>query len=121
FSVSTLKDCRQFYKKLQSMTGVLDFVKSQSVTGEFKFKLSFTHYTYLMRLEDNEMKFYEQYAIKQNLSVRQLQQAVQSNTILRIKSEQNKLSMVPNKPKDIIKDPYILDFLGLDEIQNGEE
>lgn len=121
FSVSTLKDCRQFYKKLQSMTGVLDLVKSQSVTGEFKFKLSFTHYIYLMRLEDDEMKFYEQYAIEQNLSVRQLQQAVQSNAILRIKSEHNELSITQNRPKDIIKDPYILDFLGLDEIQNGEE
>lgn len=121
FSASTLKDCRQFYKKFQLLTEELDFSKSQSVTGEFSFKLSFTHYTYLMRLDDKEMKFYEQYAIDQNLSVRELQKAVQNSTILRIKSEQNVLNVIQNKPKDIIKDPYILDFLGLDEIKDGQE
>lgn len=39
FSVSTIKDCRQFYKKLQSMTGELDLQKSQSLTGEPKLSL----------------------------------------------------------------------------------
>ena len=109
FSVSTLWDCKKFFLKLQSLT------------GEFKFKLSFTHYTYLIRLEDNEMSFYEQYAIEQNLTVRELQKAVQNNTILRVDKKQKVLSMKPSKPKDIIKDPYILDFLGLDEINQGEE
>lgn len=86
------------------------------MTGEFKFRLSFFHYAYLMRLDDEEMKFYEQYSIEQSLLVRQLQKAVQNNTILRIKSEQTEiktLNTIQNKPKDIIKDPYILDFLGL--------
>jgi len=109
FSLSTLKDCRKFY------------IKSQSLTDQLKFKLSFTHYTYLIRLEDDEIKFYEQYAIKQNLSVRELQKAVQNNTILRINSNQKALGATPSKPKDIIKDPYILDFLGLNEIIQGEE
>ncbi|MFK5975883.1 MAG: PDDEXK nuclease domain-containing protein [Sulfurovum sp.] len=109
FSVSTLWDCKKFFLKLQSLT------------GELNFKLSFTHYTYLIRLEDDEMKFYEQYAIEQNLTVRQLQKAVQNNTILRVDENQKVLSITPSKPKDIIKDPYILDFLGLDEIIEGEE
>lgn len=109
FSVSTLWDCKKFYVKLQSLT------------GELRFKLSFTHYTYLIRLEDDEMKFYEQYAIEQNLTVRELQKAVQNNTILRVDENQKVLSITPSKPKDIIKDPYILDFLGLDEINQGEE
>ena len=109
FSLSTLKDCRKF------------FIKSQSLTGELKFKLSFTHYTYLIRLEEKEMKFYEQYAIEQNLTVRELQKAVQNNTMLRVDFKQEVLSITPQKPKDIIKDPYILDFLGLDEISSGNE
>ena len=109
FSLSTLKDCRKFY------------IKSQSLTDQLKFKLSFTHYTYLIRLEDDEMKFYEQYAIEQNLTVRELQKAVQKNTILRVDKNQQVLSITPSKPKDIIKDPYILDFLGLDEINQGDE
>ena len=109
FSPSTLKDCRKFY------------VKSQSLTDQLKFKLSFTHYTYLIRLEDEEFKFYEQYAIEQNLTVRELQKAVKNNTILRVNPSQKVLTTAPSKPKDIIKDPYILDFLGLDEINQGEE
>jgi len=109
FSSSTLWDCQKFYKKLQS------------VTGEFKFRLSFTHYTYLMRLDEDEMKFYEQYAIEQNLSVRELQKAVKNNTILRLKSDTKVVSVGQKKPKEIIKDPYILDFLGLDDIKDGEE
>lgn len=109
FSVSTLKDCRQFYQK------------SQSLTGELNFKLSFTHYTYLIRLDKNEMNFYEQYSIDQSLSVRELQKAVQNNVILRMPSDQKILTTKETKPKDIIKDPYILDFLGLDEIKEYDE
>jgi len=114
FSVSTLKDCRRFYQKFQ-------FIKSQSVTGELNFQLSFTHYTYLIRLDNEEMKFYERYAIEQNLSVRGLQKAVQDNTILRINREPKALTTTTRKPKEIIKDPYILDFLGLDEVKSGQE
>ncbi len=80
FSVSTLWDCKKFYVRLQSLT------------GELRFKLSFTHYTYLIRLEDDEMKFYEQYAVEQNLTVKELQKAVQSNTILRVDENQKVLS-----------------------------
>jgi predicted nuclease of restriction endonuclease-like (RecB) superfamily len=114
FSVSTLKDCRRFYQKFQ-------FIKSQSVTGELNFQLSFTHYTYLIRLDNEEMKFYERYAIEQNLSVRGLQKAVQGSTILRVNREPKALTTTRRKPKEIIKDPYILDFLGLDEVKSGQE
>ncbi len=109
FSVSTLKDCRQFYQK------------SQSLTGELNFKLSFTHYTYLIRLDEDEMKFYEQYAVDHKLSVRELQKAVQSNVILRVSSVPKKLITKNTKPKELVKDPYILDFLGLDDINTNKE
>ena len=109
FSLSTLKDCRKFY------------IKSQSLTDLLRFKLSFTHYTYLIRLDDREFRFYEQYAVEQNLTVRELQKAVQNNTILRVDKHQKILTTTDLKPKDIIKDPYILDFLGLDEVNQGEE
>lgn len=38
-------DCKKFFLKLQSLT------------GELNFKLSFSYYTYLIRLEDDEMRF----------------------------------------------------------------
>ena len=109
FSKSTLWDCKKFYQKLQS------------VTGELNFKLSFTHYTYLIRLDEKQMKFYEEYAIENKLSVRELQKAVQSNVILRTINNQKKLQNNEIKAKQIIKDPYILDFLGLEEIKEGQE
>ncbi len=114
FSKSTLKDCRLFYKKY-------DFGKSQSLTGEFNFKLSFTHYTYLIRLDDEETRFYEQYAIDNKLSVRELQKAVQNLVISRVPKSKKELLAKEIKPKDIIKDPYILDFLGLDENKKTDE
>jgi len=117
FSKSTLWDCQKFYTKLQSLTGELICNNN----GELNFQLSFTHYTYLIRLDDKEMQFYEKYAIEQRLSVRGLQKAVQSNTILRANQENKSLTMTTIKPKEVIKDPYILDFLGLDEIKNGQE
>jgi predicted nuclease of restriction endonuclease-like (RecB) superfamily len=117
FSTSTLWDCQKFYKKLQSLTGEL--IATQN--DELNFQLSFTHYTYLIRLDNEEMKFYERYAIEQNLSVRGLQKAVQDNTILRINREPKALTTTTRKPKEIIKDPYILDFLGLDEVKSGQE
>ncbi len=122
FSKSTLWDCVKFYKKIQSLTGEFQDQKNYSLTGQLQFKLSFTHYTYLIRLETEEMKFYEKYAIEQNLSVRDLEKAVQSNVMLRLKSSQNKDQKLQTlQPKDVIKDPYILDFLGLEEIKSGEE
>ena len=81
-----------------------------------------TYWGSIIRLDDEEFKFYEQYAISQNLSVRQLQKAVQNNTILRISDNKElQTPSVKQQPKDIIKDPYILDFLGLDEINQGDE
>ena len=67
------------------------------------------------------MKFYEHYAVENKLSVRELQKAVQSNVILRVSSTPKKLITKDTKPKEIIKDPYILDFLGLDEIYDNKE
>lgn len=122
FSKSTLWDCRKFYQKIQSLTGESVNEKIQSLTNQLTFQLSFTHYTFLIRLEDAEMKFYENYAIEQNLSVRELEKAVQSNVILRLKSNKKQVQQIQTlQPKDIIKDPYILDFLGLEEIRSGQE
>ena len=35
--------------------------------------------------------------------------------------EPKELTTTTRKPKEIIKDPYILDFLGLDEVKSGQE
>ncbi|WP_166926465.1 PDDEXK nuclease domain-containing protein [Flavobacterium poyangense] len=139
-------------QKYGSLTAKLDNGKTQSLTAEFKsqktqsvsakfnkqdfqilasfFKLSFTHYTFLMRIDDEkERRFYEIESEKQNWSVRELKRQYDSALYTRLalsrdKEEVLKLSEVGQiieKPKDIIKDPYILEFLGLPELHQYSE
>ena len=145
FSVVNLENMRKFYNSYsiyettssisvlnqipQSLTGVSENEKSQSVTGEF-FKLTWTHYTFLMRIDNvNERNFYEIESAKNNWSLRELKRQYDSALYTRLalsrdKDEVKKLSeigQVIEKPKDIIKDPYILEFLGLPEKHSYSE
>lgn len=113
----------------QSLTGVSENERSQSVTGDF-FKLTWTHYTFLMRIDNvNERNFYEIESHKNNWSLRELKRQYDSALYTRLslsreKEEVKKLSEVGQiieKPKDIIKDPYILEFLGLPEKHSYSE
>lgn len=103
----------------------------QTMSAEFKrnqispfFNLSWSHYLKLMRIDDeNERKFYEIESFKNNWSVRELQRQFDSAlytrlTLSRDKNKVKELSekgLVLEKPKDLIKDPYILEFIGLPE------
>jgi len=113
FSATNLKQMRSFY---------LTYSKGQTASDEFR--LSWSHYLKLMRIDDeNERKFYEIESIKNNWSISELQRQYDSALYTRLslsrnKSEVMKLSeegLVLEKPKDAIKDPFILEFLGLPE------
>lgn len=113
FSATNLKQMRSFY---------LTYSKGQTASDEFK--LSWSHYLKLMRIDDvNERKFYEIESIKNNWSVNELQRQYDSALFTRLalsrdKNEIWKLSekgIVIEQPKDAIKDPYILEFIGLPE------
>ena len=112
FTVANLKNMRQFY---------LTFPKSYALRSE----LSWTHYRLLMRVEnENARNFYIEEAIKSNWSTRQLERQITTLFYERILSSKNKekvsqeiykLEPKKNRPEDIIKDPYVLEFLGLPE------
>lgn len=113
FSVTNLKQMRSFY---------LAYSKGQTLSDEFN--LSWSHYLMLMRLDNiEERKFYEIEAFKNNWSVRELQRQYDSAlyTRLTLSRDKNKVKELSEKgqiienPKDIIKDPYILEFIGLPE------
>lgn len=113
FSVTNLKQMRSFY---------LAYSKGQTLSDEFN--LSWSHYLMLMRLDNiEERKFYEIEAFKNNWSVRELQRQYDSAlyTRLVLSRDKNKVKELSEKgqiienPKDIIKDPYILEFIGLPE------
>ena len=109
FTVSNLKNMRQFY---------LTFPKSYALRSE----LSWTHYRLLMRVENkNARRFYIEEAIKSNWSTRQLERQINSFFYERLLSSQNKEKVSEEiqklesakVPEDIIRDPYVLEFLGL--------
>ncbi len=155
FSLRNLEQIRQFYltysksetllrifniQKTQSLSAELELQITQSVTGELEnskvqrlisfFKLSWTHYVFLMRIEDeNERNFYEIESIKNNWSVRELKRQYDSALFTRLALSRDKEGILKlakdgqiiEKPKDIIKDPYILEFLGLPELHQYSE
>ena len=133
YSHETLKNCRKFYLTYQERIGkpvvsLLDSQKSKPAVCFFEeavpFRLSWTHYLILMRIESREEReFYEQEAFRQHWGKRELQRQYNSSLYERLllssdksavmkKSERNKLS---ERPGENIKDPYVLEFLGLQE------
>jgi len=99
--------------------------KLQSVSIEFfndLFPLSWSHYRLLMRLDEPfKREFYEAECIRGNWSVRQLDRQIQSMLYERTALSKRKMAVIAKahekpialKPEDEIKDPYILEFLGL--------
>ena len=86
-------------------------------------KLSFTHFVELIKC-DSPLKriFYETESIKNNWSVRALQRAVNSMLFERTGLSTDKQSVLEShrqpsdmKPDNIFRNPYILEFLGLEE------
>lgn len=115
FTVANLKNMRQFY---------LIFQKSYALRSE----LTWTHYRLLMRVEnENARNFYIEECIKSNWSTRQLERQITTLFYERLLSSKDKekvskeifkLEPQIKKAEDIIKDPYILEFLGLPENTN---
>ncbi|MEH3112956.1 PDDEXK nuclease domain-containing protein [Pedobacter terrae] len=95
-----------------------------------QFKLTWSHYLKLMRITDaNERNFYEIEAIKNNWSLRELQRQYDSALYTRLAISKNKEEIrslgqkgqIIEKNKDLVKDPYILEFLGLPELNTYSE
>lgn len=155
FSIRNLEQIRQFYitfSKSETLSRILEIQKSQSLTAEFKsektqsvtaefksldyqtlasfFKLTFTHYVFLMRIDDEkERRFYKIEAEKHNWSVRELKRQYDTALYTRLALSRDKEGILKlseqgqiiEKPKDVIKDPYILEFLGLPELHQYSE
>ena len=114
YTIANLKNMRQFY---------LTFPNSYALRSQ----LSWTHYRLLMRIEDNTARdFYLSECTKSNWSTRQLERQINSFYYQRLLSSQDK-DGVRNEirslekgvgAKDIIRDPYVLEFLGLEHTPN---
>lgn len=114
FSRSNLQNMRQFY---------LAYEKCQTLSG----KLSWSHYCELLSISDPDKRsFYEKESINSNWSVRELRRQIASSLFERLllsKGNVNKervLALAQNgveisKPEDIIRDPYVFEFVGIPE------
>ena len=114
FSRSNLQNMRAFY---------LAYEKCQTVSG----KLSWSHYCELLSITDeNKRSFYEKESINSGWSVRELKRRIDSSLYERLllsSGDANKekvLSLAQkgieiNQPADIIRDPYVFEFLGVPE------
>ncbi|MDH2997416.1 hypothetical protein A1D22_06740 [Pasteurellaceae bacterium LFhippo2] len=133
FSLTNLKQMRQFYLIYTKDRERLNEVSSSLQIGQTvsdQFKLSWSHYQKLMRIADPyERSFYEIEAVKNNWSLRELERQYDSALFTRLALSKNKdevkelalKGQVIEKPQDLIKDPYILEFLGLPEHANYSE
>lgn len=119
FSVDNLENMRRFY---------LAFQKSETVSR--KFELSWSHYIFLTRIENiDERNFYEIESIENSWSLRELKRQFDSGLFERLKLSSDKqkvkeLSLngqVIQTAQDLIKDPYILEFVGLPELSSYSE
>ncbi len=99
----------------------LAVAKSDVILG-FSSALSWSHYRALSKVENkNERLFYEIEAEKEGWSVPVLERQIHSFLFARLLKSKNKSGVMElaksgqeiQKPEDAIKNPYVLDFLGL--------
>lgn len=111
FSEDNLKNMRRFY---------LTFQKSETVSH--KFKLSWSHYIFLTRIDNiDERNFYEIEAVGNSWTLREMKRQFDSGLYERLKLSLDKSKVkelstqghVIESANDAIKDPYVLEFVGL--------
>ena len=116
FDERNLRKIRQFY---------LMYPIWNSVRPE----LTWTHYRTLMRVKEQHIRdFYMKEAIKSNWSVRQLERQIATCSYSRVIANNKERERIDNikemkaianyEPNTVIKDPYMLEFLGLDNNVN---
>lgn len=137
FSVDNLENMRRFYQTygssisetasriLQSGESLTKLTKTGGSSQPIaQFTLSWSHYLFLMRIENTaERQFYEIECAKHHWSLRELRRQFDAALFERLALSTDKARVqelaqkgqIIEKPSDAVKDPYILEFLGLPE------
>ena len=112
YDARNLRHMRKFYLTFQIWYAV-------------RTELSWTHYRSIITIENPKIReFYIEEAIKGNWSVRQLERQISSCTYSRVLKHKQEVEIIEGidkekesvkyDPNTVIKDPYMLEFLGLD-------
>jgi len=133
WSVETLTKCRKFFQVYSiSSAPQTKSAKSSAVQtiSTPQFTLSWNHYQILMRVNNpDERHFYEIEAQKQNWGYRWLQRQVASSLYERLALSTNKNKVIRlaekgqviEKSEDVIKNPVVLEFIGLEPSSSYSE
>ena len=147
FSAANLKNFRQFYlaysgriepishpsgSQLAASEGAntISYPAGSESPSGFHPNLSWSHYRALMRVEDlSARQFYETEAVQSNWSRRDLERQIGSLFYERLLASTDKTAMLegvrheamPLNPLDMLKDPYVLEFLDLPSVPQLQE
>lgn len=134
FSMTNLKQMRQFYTIYSqdqiSQTLSDQFKNFPAVSTGRKFYLSWSHYLKLMRIDNiDERHFYEIESVKNDWSLAELKRQYGSSLYerLALSTDKDKVYRLAlegqkvEKAEDAVKDPYVLEFLGLKELPEYSE
>ncbi len=111
FSLSNIKRMRQFYTQYP-------------ISATVSHQLSWSHYVELLKINDPlEREFYEKQAILENWNIRELKRQKKSSLFLRLAAAKDKEGILKlakqgqriENPVDIMREPYILEFLKIPE------
>ena len=114
YSYTNLKYMRIFYKTYPEFEKI-------------NLELSWTHYNELIIIKDEtKRKFYEKECINSHWSVRELKRQLETSLYERLLLSDGKINkekvlelskkgQILNKPSDLIKEPYVFEFLGIKE------
>jgi predicted nuclease of restriction endonuclease-like (RecB) superfamily len=111
FSRSNLNYMRLFYQRFP-------------ICEELPHKLSWTHFCELVKIDDPlERAFYQQQSLLENWSTTELKRQKKSSLFLRLASSKDKEGILQlakqgqliEKPGDLIREPYVLEFLKIPE------
>lgn len=129
FSLTNLKQMRQFYLTYANdqigQTLSDQFENFPAISTGRKFYLSWSHYLKLMRIDNiEERHFYEIESVKNDWSLSELKRQCNSSLYerLALSTDKDKVYRLAlegqtiESPKDVVKDPYVLEFLGLPEL-----
>ncbi|MBQ6449486.1 DUF1016 family protein [bacterium] len=110
FSERQLKFCRQFYR----LYPIGNAVRSQ---------LNWTQYRLLIQISDpDKREYYELESVNNSWTARETERQINSQLYERLLLSNDKESVLaiarkerlPDRPQEVIKDPMVLEFLGLD-------
>lgn len=134
YSETNLRNARKFYKIYapsiqQTISAELTGDKGGQIqqiisTESIPFTLGWSHYLILMRIDNpDERHFYEIEATNQHWTYKQLQRQYGSSLYERLALSRDKDAVIRlakegqaiEKPRDVLKNPLVLEFLGMDE------